>query len=652
MPRPSQEPPQRSSRQAQGLACEECRARKLRCDRVRPTCGTCESLGVSCTPNTARQPRGPRKGHLKALQSRISALERRLGGESIDAEGSPSPGHHRQNSVQSEQSPGQQSEAASDGFQEQAGVEEPYSWQPPSGIPNGFSDHAGTGEISGLQPPNEQLNIQSTTVLERLSLLQGLPPVTCDFPFPPTASTTPSILDQSHTAGNLMDIPDYPFSVPIDFDARVFIPSKPSTSGSLSSVQSELPSRFSSASAFHLPELMKADLNHLYFDRVHSFAPILNRRRYFARAAHPVGAAAPFVSLQHAMWTLAACLGSGFKDIQKSLYSHTRALLEEWEQTIITEPPPIELAQAWIFLAIYEIMQVNYDRGWLSAGRCFRLVQLMKLHEIDVPNGIAESTSLTFVEIEERRRTFWMAYSLDRFINLINQLPLTLSEQVILTRLPTAEAAFQRERPIKTPFLSEVISGNSDFQQVSSFNACIILVTISGRCLSHHQQCVVERAYGNMLQDFLARHQWLESLLSDKIKNLLALSSSCDVDDEPTDPMLLFTHMAAHATTLLLGKAIQSVPWNYQDLASSYEKRVLEAAQNISQLSQKLAEFGYFKMHPFTPIPLFFCAEFAQGRKTLDATFQALYDSMTSSLRDLSAVNMLAQTCLNLSLTN
>lgn len=68
---PSLNEPERLNRQAQGLACNECRARKLRCDRVRPTCGTCESLGVTCTPNSVRQPRGPRKGYLKTLQSRI-----------------------------------------------------------------------------------------------------------------------------------------------------------------------------------------------------------------------------------------------------------------------------------------------------------------------------------------------------------------------------------------------------------------------------------------------------------------------------------------------------------------------------------------------------------------------------------------------------
>jgi hypothetical protein len=54
----------------------------------------------------------------------------------------------------------------------------------------------------------------------------------------------------------------------------------------------------------------------------------------------------------------------------------------------------------------------------------------MKLHEVDAPNGPAES-GLSHVETEELRRTFWMAYSLDRVINLINQMPLTLNEQVV-----------------------------------------------------------------------------------------------------------------------------------------------------------------------------------------------------------------------------
>ncbi len=59
------------SRQKPGSACEECRKRKLRCDRIHPQCGVCSDSGVTCTFRESRPPRGPKKGHLKALKSRI-----------------------------------------------------------------------------------------------------------------------------------------------------------------------------------------------------------------------------------------------------------------------------------------------------------------------------------------------------------------------------------------------------------------------------------------------------------------------------------------------------------------------------------------------------------------------------------------------------
>lgn len=59
------------SRQQPGLACDECRRRKLRCDRAQPQCGVCRDTDTTCVTTTTRQPRGPRKGHLRALQSRI-----------------------------------------------------------------------------------------------------------------------------------------------------------------------------------------------------------------------------------------------------------------------------------------------------------------------------------------------------------------------------------------------------------------------------------------------------------------------------------------------------------------------------------------------------------------------------------------------------
>lgn len=170
--------------------------------------------------------------------------------------------------------------------------------------------------------------------------------------------------------------------------------------------------------------------NHLYFDRIYESVPLLNKKRFLLRSSRPKTSQA-FQCLQHAMWTLAATTSSQFQHIQSTLYSQTRRLLEALEWDTATESMTVEQAQSWALLAIYEMTQINYQRGWLSAGRCFRLVQLNKLHLIDCPKYGAINSGISWTELEEQRRTFWIAYSLDRFISLTKQLPMMLNEQVV-----------------------------------------------------------------------------------------------------------------------------------------------------------------------------------------------------------------------------
>lgn len=93
----------------------------------------------------------------------------------------------------------------------------------------------------------------------------------------------------------------------------------------------------------------------------------------------------------------------------------------------------IEHVQARVLLLVYEFMRTNHQRGWISAGRCFRLIQLMRLYEIDSPENVVkrqqDPESEDWIQTESKRRTFWVAYSLDRFINMRHEWPLTLNEQ-------------------------------------------------------------------------------------------------------------------------------------------------------------------------------------------------------------------------------
>lgn len=70
----------------------------------------------------------------------------------------------------------------------------------------------------------------------------------------------------------------------------------------------------------------------------------------------------------------------------------------------------------------------------MSAGRAFRLVQLMRLHEIDSPTK-PPVPEADLIETEEKRRVFWMAYFLDHLLSMRNNWPITLNEHVVRLRL-------------------------------------------------------------------------------------------------------------------------------------------------------------------------------------------------------------------------
>ena len=174
--------------------------------------------------------------------------------------------------------------------------------------------------------------------------------------------------------------------------------------------------------------LLTAYRTQLYSDRVHSFVPILHQRRYHSWSRQSSKTESR-TCLQYAMWTMAASVSAQFQNVGDSLYRDTRRMLQVLEpKDTNIEPTDIEQVQALILLAIYEFMRTDYRRGWMTAGRAFRLVQLMRLHEIDAPNRIA--IQMDWIEMEEKR-TFWMAYSLDRFISIRKGWPLTLNEQVV-----------------------------------------------------------------------------------------------------------------------------------------------------------------------------------------------------------------------------
>lgn len=176
-------------------------------------------------------------------------------------------------------------------------------------------------------------------------------------------------------------------------------------------------------------KVLTGDRDQLYFDRIHAFTPIVHHGRYSSWARQAAKTKAQ-LCLQYTLWTSAASASAHYQDVGDSLYREARRLIEELEEKV-TSPAKtdIEHIQAWLLLAIHEFMFIDFRRGWISAGRAFRLIQLDWFRDIDASDTVIIQAH--WIEMEQKRRTFWMAYCLDRFVSLRSGSPLTFDEQVI-----------------------------------------------------------------------------------------------------------------------------------------------------------------------------------------------------------------------------
>ncbi|KAG0646229.1 transcriptional activator [Hyphodiscus hymeniophilus] len=304
-----------------------------------------------------------------------------------------------------------------------------------------------------------------------------------------------------------------------------------------------------------------------------------------------------------------------------SLYDSTRRMLESLEANdnhfTKSNFSDIEHVQARVLLCIYEFLQTNPHRGWMSSGRCFRLLQLMRLHQIDTPENVAKRNNdpdpETWIRTEEKRRTFWIAYTLDRFISLLNEWPLMLDEHTICTRLPASEEDFRVGHGVEMPFLSEAMIA------------------------------IDQTKTSPLTENFWDRHQWHDEMLKARAATLCAMYPSVSQD---ADCMLLFANMILHTTILCLGKAMESVQWQgdqYQDVVVAFKQRCLVAAKEIVNLSRSVVYISYFKVHPFTPLSLILCAEFFNSHRYLDESVETRIQEVHGVLREMGSVNNLAQ---------
>lgn len=383
---------------------------------------------------------------------------------------------------------------------------------------------------------------------------------------------------------------------------------------------------------------------------------MIHRRSYFKWADQEKRSPAQ-ACLQLAMHTVAAAMSAQYRGLGDALCQETRRVLESqrtWTEArnsasetswLVSsnschrsdsgDKIPLELVQAWLLLAHYEFLCVDEHQAMLTAGRAFRLGQLARLYDVDGGSGDMPSNPVcseiggdrpvdenALIAAEEKRRTFWLAFSFDRFLCSRNDWPLTIQEEAIRTRLPAPETSFQNPNSQQAPvcFLSEVLATNSTQSDISTaatlstFAECVVLAALHGRCMTH-RRLTLTGAGPAEAQDFWARHDRLASAL-DRQAQLLAQSPSNKMVNR--DPMVLFTNMLAHKAIIDLSSILEAVPSQQRrqqqaggaQLLVTHKRRAERAASEMVRLAESVRSLGCFGVHPFTADPLACAADF------------------------------------------
>lgn len=349
--------------------------------------------------------------------------------------------------------------------------------------------------------------------------------------------------------------------------------------------------------------------NQIYFSKIHASGPVIHRPRFYA-AMNLAPFMRPPVCLRYAMWALAASVSDKYEALQQHFYQRARkyAQIDEMRghgESTIT----LGHCQAWALICTYEFKQMYFPRAWMSAGRAVRLSQMMMLHRLD-GTGLDVKQVLPpakdWTEREERRRTFWGCFCIDRYASIGTGWPMTIDEadvsifylnkklstisntSQIQTNLPSLDEAFDKSRPMPSPSLEEALTP-SGAGRVSSYAAVCLTACCFGRNLIHLHRPTADDREDDMNGEFWKRHRHIDNIL---LNTLLALPQEMRLPTAINNSNAIFFHMCLHTSTICLHQAaIFKADKNRlsQSVTNESKLRCMNAASEIASVMRMIS---------------------------------------------------------------
>ncbi|KAI7098322.1 hypothetical protein KC328_g16862 [Hortaea werneckii] len=334
------------------------------------------------------------------------------------------------------------------------------------------------------------------------------------------------------------------------------------------------------------PQDVIDELNQAYFDKIHATLPMIHCPRYYASldlAPHM----RPPVCLRYAMWASAAAVTDKYQDLQQHFYARARKYIQQDEMKGHGESMiSVAHCQTWVILATYEFKLMYFPR--LDVKQC-----------LPPPKD--------FIEREERRRTFWGCFCVDRYSSIGTGWPMVIDEKDIMSVLPATEDAYLIGKAESTLTLAEALSPDGT-PYLSSFAGVVLLGCLFGRNLTHlHRPDPGERE-DDLNGEFWKRHRSMDNIL---LNIALALPDRLRLPMGISDPNVVFTNMNIHTSAICLHQAaIFKAEKNRMHARVSQESKIrcITAASEIASIMRQISHIDVSLMNPFVSFCLYVAA--------------------------------------------
>ncbi|KAJ5915513.1 hypothetical protein N7466_011446 [Penicillium verhagenii] len=400
------------------VSCELCKQRKVKCDRVQPSCGWCTRNGQLCEYKERKKP-GLRAGYGKELEQRLDRLEEVI--------------------------------------QSQARLIEMHILQNPHSMPNhrGSISYSSPSEPSAVHGPSPRAALYFNDPATAMTLPSRHADVSITSPSDTSVKNLVSNGLQNGSVSTMGSLPprsvhnndftgnESSLSVPVSIFAN--------QEQSLADPDLDLP-----------PYDLLYALVDLYFEHINSWCPILHRRStldtFFGPS--PLEEADRMVLYAIVATTLRFSTDPRLSEPNRKRYhdsSKQKVLLYGLENS------SVKALQALVILALDLVGSSNGPPGWKLLALITRSVVQLGLAveskssliapvypSIYTLRAVTLSEPDSWIEDESRRRLFWMVYLLDRYSTLATAFNFALDDRDIDRKLPCKDEFFVKNQMVDT----------------------------------------------------------------------------------------------------------------------------------------------------------------------------------------------------------